>query len=300
MPSYPASPKVSPTDATLFQVLDLNGAELLTQSLAWDPATGEVFMAKAVGTDTHIFRFSAPHPDATNRLVARRLSEMVCVHAGHGSTIAVWRHSDSLDVILPWDTLTSDRITQRDVAYLQYGPGRRSKSQATILHVFTDKYTVLNLDPDNDLCVLRVLVTKTTERLEVRRWTDVRANRNEALFTHTRTIPSGSAFQGVAVSGRGLFVLYGKTTTKAQWAAGTPNPVYLYQWDWTTGALTAKWNLTRAGQLPGDARRSSEPESVNVITVDGHPAITVAFKMGSGGDGEPDEREIRLINLTPT
>lgn len=297
----PLGPRVTPSDARLFQVLNLQGRENLTQSVAWDGAGGAggfAYMAKAVDHDTVIQEFSVATKDSKGRWVATRELEQRRVDAGHGSQIFVLRGVDGVPRVgSPWDTRSGSKVTQRSIATLAMAPGTFKKSQARILDVGTNNYSVMAIDIDHGRCVLRI--TEGSEEFFVVREFDHLTQEVGAVLNpgyQFREKVRGT-FQGVTLSDETVYAVYGETTGKAQWAANKPDPVQLYTMDWKA----KKWsrvNVTGVWRQKGDALMMSEPESVNMIRVNGHLAVVVAFKCGSGDDGDPDEREIRLISVS--
>lgn len=285
MATYPTGPRLGSTPPQIVGVLNLRGSEKLTQSVY--PAGAGFVQAKALGEDT-VLQLFARARERDGVPVYDRGDECKVLGAGHGSQVAWWDGG----VVLPYGN---------DPVWIPFKAGRFGKSATTMLHVGTEDYTVVSIDTDNDLAVLRSTQDKgKRERFDVTRWSLIKPG--------SGPLPKGwrlggvpaqalrGTFQGCTISGATIYAVYGETTGKGDYAAPTADDqVYAYAWDWASGDQLARENYTTVSRLPGDVARSSEPEAIFILELAGELCVVIAVKSGSGGDGAPDEREVRLM-----
>lgn len=297
-----AAPHIATSQVSLLLELDHLPAGMNTgylSSCGQDDLTGDWFEGQeAPNGDGLVHRFTK---------TGVYVSTMTCTGADHMSSIAVQRTATNLFIWFDWpDKDSTGTIIARDLVRIQYNGVTKTKTAAQIINTGRSSYTLAALDTDNDLICLRVL-TGGNELYEVHKLSQLLAGNLTALAPAVNVGPQNTpTFQGMAIQGNSVYRLTSTThltregNSLSDWANGTDAPNYCYEYDWTTGALLTQKDFRTAGQLPGDVIRSSEPEGMDVVLVNGYPVVTGHWKVGSDTVGAADyPRSIRIMALTP-
>lgn len=203
------------------------------------------------------------------------LDYMTLTAAGHGVSLGVDYVGSTPHVYVVW---TDDPNSTNDLVSFPYVAGTTiTRTSASVTKVWTGPMGFVGFDIVEDLCVFRYPGAGALAKVELRRFSDVKAGTDTVL--KTTNIPSnppdsGFTFQGVVADNTYIYVLTG---------IQLPERSYINRYKWTDGSLFDQIDITQYGRFPdGEALSDdNEPEGITIYKANGSTALM--FGTSTGG-----------------
>ncbi len=183
------------------------------------------------------------------------LDSMLIEKGGHGTTVGMEWENGQLYFWSHWSEIDSSKKEVRHLVRFPYVANTTLNSGVNFYNKFTDLYVTPTIDYVNNFILFRVTLGDGTQKLELRRLSDVKNGINNVL--HSMTIPQRdvNTMQGVASDGYDIYWYNG--------SSAEPNNSWIIKYDIRTGKEISRLNCTFGKGIDGKYKDGfREPEGI--------------------------------------
>lgn len=238
-------------DPIFFADLSL-GAGTVLQWFGIDHKTGNIYATQVDGRNSdNIERFRLTRMSSSGFY----LDSMLIEKGGHGTTVGMEWENGQLYFWSHWSEVDSNKKEHRHLVRFPYKPNTTLSGGVQVYSKFTDLYVTPTIDYVNNFILFRVTLNDGSQKLELRKLSDVKNGINKVL--HSMTIPHDdvNTMQGVASDGYDIYWYNGSSADH--------NNSWIIRYDIRTGKEISRLQCTFGKGVDGKYKDNfREPEGV--------------------------------------